>query len=44
MAILTLGLARLSLIRSDGSFWTDVVPASVIAAAGETAGGDRPAD
>ncbi|MGW1345030.1 MFS transporter [Kribbella sp. NPDC002412] len=34
MAILTVGLAGLSLIRSDGSFWTDVLPASLIAAAG----------
>ncbi len=34
MAILTAGLAGLSLIRSDGSFWTDVLPASLIAAAG----------
>jgi hypothetical protein len=34
MTILTLGLAGLSLIRSDGSFWVDVLPASLIAAAG----------
>ncbi|MEU4606422.1 MFS transporter [Kribbella sp. NPDC023972] len=34
MAILTVGLAGLSLIRSDGSFWIDVLPASLIAAAG----------
>jgi len=34
MAILTAGLAALSLIRSTGSFWTDVLPASLIAAAG----------
>jgi hypothetical protein len=34
MTILTLGLAGLSLIRSDGSFWIDVPPASLIAAAG----------
>jgi EmrB/QacA subfamily drug resistance transporter len=34
MAILTVGLAGLSLIRADGSFWTDVLPASLIAAAG----------
>jgi hypothetical protein len=34
MTILTAGLAGLSLIRSDGSFWTDVLPASLIAAAG----------
>jgi EmrB/QacA subfamily drug resistance transporter len=34
MAILTVGLAGLSLIRSDGSFWVDVLPASLIAAAG----------
>jgi hypothetical protein len=34
MTILTGGLAALSLIRSDGSFWTDVLPASLIAAAG----------
>lgn len=34
MAILTVGLAGLSLVRSDGSFWVDVLPASLIAAAG----------
>ncbi|WP_350275126.1 MFS transporter [Kribbella sp. HUAS MG21] len=34
MSILTVGLAALSLIRSTGSFWTDVLPASLIAAAG----------
>ncbi|GAA1599979.1 MFS transporter [Kribbella sancticallisti] len=34
MAILTAGLAGLSLIRSNGSFWVDVLPASLIAAAG----------
>jgi EmrB/QacA subfamily drug resistance transporter len=34
MAVLTAGLAALSLIRSDGSFWTDVLPASLLAAAG----------
>ena len=34
MTILTAGLAGLSLIRSDGSFWADVLPASLIAAAG----------
>ena len=34
MTILTVGLAGLSLIRSDGSFWVDVLPASLIAAAG----------
>ncbi len=34
MTILTAGLAGLSLIRSGGSFWTDVLPASLIAAAG----------
>ncbi|MFI7065166.1 MFS transporter [Kribbella sp. NPDC050124] len=34
MTILTVGLAGLSLIRADGSFWADVLPASLIAAAG----------
>ena len=34
MTVLTAGLAGLSLIRSDGSFWADVLPASLIAAAG----------
>lgn len=34
MTILTAGLVALSLIRSTGSFWTDVLPASLIAAAG----------
>ena len=34
MTILTAGLAALSLIRSTGWFWTDVLPASLIAAAG----------
>ncbi len=34
MTILTAGLAGLSLIRSDGSFWADVLPASLVAAAG----------
>jgi EmrB/QacA subfamily drug resistance transporter len=34
MALLTVGLAGLSLIRSDGSFWVDVLPASLVAAAG----------
>jgi MFS family permease len=34
MTILTAGLVALSLIRSTGSFWTDVLPASLLAAAG----------
>jgi EmrB/QacA subfamily drug resistance transporter len=34
MTVLTAGLAGLSLIRAGGSFWTDVLPASLIAAAG----------
>jgi EmrB/QacA subfamily drug resistance transporter len=34
MSVLTAGLAALSLIRSTGSFWTDVLPASLVAAAG----------
>jgi EmrB/QacA subfamily drug resistance transporter len=34
MTVLTVGLAGLSLIRSDGSFWVDVLPASLVAAAG----------
>ncbi|MFC0623610.1 hypothetical protein [Kribbella deserti] len=34
MTVLTAGLAALSLIRPGGSFWTDVLPASLIAAAG----------
>lgn len=34
MTVLTAGLAALSLIRSTGSFWVDVLPASLIAAAG----------
>ncbi|GAA1605043.1 MULTISPECIES: MFS transporter [Kribbella] len=34
MTVLTAGLAALSLVRSDGSFWVDVLPASLIAAAG----------
>ena len=34
MTVLTAGLAGLSLIRADGSFWVDVLPASLIAAAG----------
>ena len=34
MTVLTVGLAGLSLIRSDGLFWVDVLPASLIAAAG----------
>ena len=34
MTVLSAGLAELSLIRSDGSFWVDVLPASLIAAAG----------
>lgn len=34
LTILTAGLVGLSFIRSDGSFWTDVLPASLVAAAG----------
>jgi EmrB/QacA subfamily drug resistance transporter len=34
MAVLTVGLAALSLVRSGGSFWVDVLPASLVAAAG----------
>jgi EmrB/QacA subfamily drug resistance transporter len=34
MAILTAGLAGLSLIRPTGSFWVDVLPGSLVAAAG----------
>ncbi|WP_433019513.1 MFS transporter [Kribbella sp. CA-294648] len=34
MSVLTAGLAGLSLIRGDGSFWVDVLPASLVAAAG----------
>ena len=34
MGILTLGLAGLSLVREDGSFWVDVLPASLAAAVG----------
>ncbi len=34
MGILTLGLAGLSLVREDGSFWVDVLPASLVAAVG----------
>ena len=34
MGVLTLGLAGLSLGREDGSFWVDVLPASLVAAVG----------
>jgi EmrB/QacA subfamily drug resistance transporter len=34
MTVLAVGLASLSLTRSTGSFWVDVLPASLIAAAG----------
>jgi hypothetical protein len=34
MAVLTAGLAALSLIRPAGSFWGDVLPGSLLAAAG----------
>jgi EmrB/QacA subfamily drug resistance transporter len=34
LAILAVGIAGLGLVRSDGSFLTDVLPASLIAAAG----------
>jgi EmrB/QacA subfamily drug resistance transporter len=34
MTVLTAGLAGLSLIRTDGPFWIDILPASLIAAAG----------
>ena len=34
MAILTVGLGALSVVRPDGAFWSDVLPASLIAAAG----------
>jgi MFS family permease len=34
MSVLTAGLAGLSLVRSTGSFWVDVLPASLVAAAG----------
>ena len=34
MAVLTAGLFGLSLIRADGSFWIDILPASLIAAVG----------
>ncbi|WP_053203015.1 MFS transporter [Jiangella muralis] len=34
LAILTAGMAWLSLIRPDGSFWVDVLPASLLAALG----------
>ncbi|MGN6301973.1 MAG: MFS transporter [Angustibacter sp.] len=34
MAILAAGLVALSMVRSTGSFWVDVLPASLVAAAG----------
>ncbi len=34
MGVLAVGLFALSLVRSDGSYWVDVLPASLIAAAG----------
>lgn len=34
MTLLAVGLAALSLIRANGSFWADVLPSSLIAAAG----------
>ncbi|GAA1585347.1 MFS transporter [Kribbella hippodromi] len=34
MTVLTAGLILLSFLRSDGSFWVDVLPASLVAAAG----------
>jgi EmrB/QacA subfamily drug resistance transporter len=34
LALLAVGLGWLSLVRPDGSFWVDVLPASLVAAAG----------
>ena len=34
MSVLTFGLVGLSLVRADGSFWVDVLPASLVAAVG----------
>ncbi|MGP4025806.1 MFS transporter [Actinomadura sp. 3N407] len=34
LAVLAIGMGWLSLIRSDGSFWIDVLPASMVAALG----------